>query len=110
MNVPRRRFLGSTLVVFGSTLLDALTTPLWRWRRSLLTAATGPGSPAASPVMFVDVASEARLTIPNVWGGTEHKRSIIEANGSGIPFFDYHHDVLLDIYLTYRTRLDPNLP
>src|SRR4029077_6631846 len=110
MNVPRRRVLGSTLLVLGSTLLDALTTPLWRWRRSLLTAATGPGSPAASPVMFVDVASEAGLTIPNVWGGTEHKRSIIEAKGSGIAFFDYDNDGWLDIYLTNGTRLDANWP
>src|SRR6267143_707681 len=110
MNVPRRRFLGSTLVVLGSTVLDALTTPLWRWRRSLLTASTGPGSPAASPVMFVDVASEAGLTIPNVWGVTEHKRSIIEAKGSGIAFFDYDNDGWLDIYLTNGTRLDANWP
>jgi hypothetical protein len=29
MNLPRRHFLGSSLVVLGSTLLDALTTPLW---------------------------------------------------------------------------------
>ena len=110
MNVPRRRFLGSTLVVLGSTALDALTTPLWQWRRSLLTAVTGPGSPAASPVMFVDVASKAGLTIPNVWGGTEHKRSIIEAKGSGIAFFDYDNDGWLDIYLTNGTRLDANWP
>jgi len=110
MNVPRRRVLGSTLLVLGSTLLDALTTPLWRLRRSLLTVATGPGSPAASPVMFVDVASEAGLTIPNVWGGTEHKRSIIEAKGSGIAFFDYDNDGWLDIYLTNGTRLDANWP
>src|ERR1700747_3674759 len=106
MNVPGRRVLGSTLVVLRRRLLDALATPLWPLGRSLLTAATGPGSPAASPVMFVDVATEAGLTIPNVWGGTEHQRSIIEAKGSGIAFFDYDNDGWLDIYLTNGTRLD----
>src|SRR5260370_38273677 len=110
MSVPRRGVLGSTLVVLGSAVLDALTSPLWRWRRSLLTAATGPGSPAASPGMFVDGASEAGLTIPNVWGGPEHKRSIIEAKGSGTPFFDSANDGWLDSYLTNGTRPDPNPP
>ena len=107
MDFPRRRFLGSSLVVFGSTLLDALTTPLWRWQRPL--AATSAAAPA-SPVTFVDVARDAGLTIPNVWGGTEHKRSIIEAKGSGIAFFDYDNDGWLDIYLTNGTRLDANWP
>ena len=35
MNIPRRHFLGSSLVVLGSTLLDALTTPLWKWKTRL---------------------------------------------------------------------------
>jgi hypothetical protein len=36
MNFPRRRFLGSSLLVLGSSLLDALTTPLWQWKRGLI--------------------------------------------------------------------------
>src|SRR5437899_8693187 len=90
MNLLRRRFLGSSLVVLGSSLLDALTTPLRKWRGTLrLEAATLPipsasNPPAASPVQFVDVAREAGLTIPNVWGGADHKKYIIEAKGSGL--------------------------
>ena len=109
MTFPRRHFLGSSLLVFGSTLLDALATPLWQWKRSLSiqsTASTGP----ASPVQFVDVAHEAGLNIPNVWGGADHKRYIIEAKGSGIAFFDYDHDGWLDIYLTNGTRLGEKWP
>ncbi len=34
MKFPRRRFLGNSAVVLGSTLLDALATPLWKWNRS----------------------------------------------------------------------------
>jgi hypothetical protein len=105
MTFPRRRFIGCSLVVLGSTLLEAVTTPLWNWKRSLSLEATDAVTPE-SPVQFVDVAHDAGLTIPNVWGGTDRKRYIIEAKGSGIAFFDYDHDGWLDIYLTNGTRLD----
>ncbi len=105
MILPRRRFLGSSLVVLGSTLLDALTTPLWKWNRSAILQSSPPTT-SPSPVQFVDVAGEAGLTIPNVWGGVDHKRYIIEAKGSGIAFFDYDHDGWLDIYLTNGTRFE----
>jgi hypothetical protein len=103
MNFPRRRFLGSSLVFLGSTLLDALSTPLWRWNRSLQLQSTQPGN-AEPAVQFVNVAREAGLTVPNVWGGTDRKRYIIEAKGSGLAFFDYDQDGWLDIYLTNGTR------
>jgi hypothetical protein len=110
MNLPRRHFLGSSLLAFSSTLIDALTTPLSKWRRSLVlqSAAAGnaPGANATSAVQFVDVAREAGLNVPNVWGGVDHKRYIIEAKGSGLAFFDYDNDGWLDIYLTNGTRLD----
>jgi hypothetical protein len=110
MNLPRRHFLGSSLLAFSSTLMDALTTPLSRWRRSLVlqsaAAVNAPGANATSAVQFVDVAREAGLNVPNVWGGVDHKRYILEAKGSGLAFFDYDNDGWLDIYLTNGTRLD----
>jgi len=109
MNFLRRRFLGSSLIVLGSTLLEALTTPRWKWTGPSVLKA-GASNPPGSPVTFVDVAREAGLTIPNVWGGTEHKRYIIEAKGSGLAFFDYDNDGWLDIYLTNGNRLDANWP
>jgi hypothetical protein len=55
---------------------------------------------APSPVQFVDVAQQAGLNIPNVWGGIDRKRVIIETKGSGLAFFDYDNDGWLDIYLS----------
>src|SRR5215831_19360804 len=104
MNFPRRRFLGSSLVLLGSQLLDALTTPLRRWNRSLVVHTARPGAWDASPVTFVDVAKEAGLNASNVWGGVDRKRYIIEAKGSGLGFLDYDDDGWLDIYLTNGTH------
>jgi hypothetical protein len=108
MILPRRRFLGSSLVVLGSTLLDVLTTPLWRSKdQRYVLAASAVSSP---PVQFIDVAAAAGLTTPNVWGGVEHKRVIIETKGSGIAFFDYDNDGWLDIYLTNGNRINEHWP
>ena len=109
MMLSRRRFLGSSLFALSSTVLEALTTPLWRWRNSIAIE-TKPKASAASPVTFVDVAREAGLNAPNVWGAVDRKRYIIEAKGSGLAFFDYDNDGWLDIYLTNGTRLDTNWP
>jgi enediyne biosynthesis protein E4 len=109
MIIPRRRFLGSSLLVLGSSLLDKLTTPLWAWDgRSRLVAEVA--TPPDSPVQFIDVAEKAGLNVPNVWGGVDKKRVIIETKGSGIAFFDYDNDGWLDIYLTNGNRLDAHWP
>jgi enediyne biosynthesis protein E4 len=104
MSLPRRHFLGSSVVLLGGALMEALATPLWGWKRRLVLEMKAAGNPT-SPVQFVDVAHEAGLNTPNVWGGVEHKSYIIEAKGSGLAFFDYDHDGWLDIYLTNGTRL-----
>ncbi len=89
-------------------MLDALATPLWRWRNSVVHAAVTPS--ADSPVQYIDVAHQAGLNVQNVWGGVDHKRVIIETKGSGIAFFDYDNDGWLDIYLTNGSRIDADWP
>ena len=109
MIIPRRRFLGSTALLLGNALLDRLTTPLWGSALSAQVKAAVASTPS-SPVQFIDVAEHAGLNVPNVWGGAEHKRVIIETKGSGIAFFDYDNDGWLDIYLTNGSRLDAKWP
>jgi hypothetical protein len=93
------------LFALSSALLDAVTTQTWKWRHPIVVeAATEPRK--ASAVQYFDVASHAGLHVPNVWGGIEHKRLVVETKGSGIAFFDYDNDGWLDIYLTNGNRLD----
>lgn len=98
------------MFMLGGALTDALTTPLWQWTHSLTVEASTLPSAAPIAVQYVDVAQQAGLTIPNVWGGIKHKRSIIETKGSGLAFFDYDNDGWLDIYLTNGNRLDTTWP
>src|SRR5579859_2993445 len=103
MMIPRRRFLGSSMFVLGSSLLDVLATPLWRNTSVVRAAVT---SAPSSSVQFIDVAEKAGLHTPNVWGGVTSKRIIVETKGSGVAFFDYDNDGWLDIYLTNGSRFD----
>src|SRR5579863_7419860 len=105
MSSSRRHFIGSSLVALSGTLLEAVSTPIWKWRSSIVVEAAAE-SHEASSVQYIDVARDAGLHIPNVWGGVEHKGLVVETKGSGIAFFDYDNDGWLDIYLTNGNRLD----
>ena len=110
MNFPRRRFLGSSFTALGASLLDALTTPLWRWKSPLVLQQSTTPNATPSKVQYIDVAPKAGLTTPNVWGNPNQKNYIIEAKGSGIAFFDYDNDGWLDIYLTNGSLLGKEWP
>jgi enediyne biosynthesis protein E4 len=58
------------------------------------------------PVKFVDVAQQAGLTHPSVYGGLERKRFILETNGAGTGFLDYDRDGWIDALVLSGTRLE----
>ena len=66
-------------------------------------SAAPPPAPVAS---FTDVAEKAGLTAPNVFGGIDTKKYIIETTGSGVAIFDYDNDGWPDIFLVNGTRLE----
>ncbi len=68
------------------------------------------GKPSGRPfdASFTDIAREAGLHTPLVYGGIERKQYILETVGCGAAFFDYDNDGWMDIFLLSGTRLDGN--
>ena len=57
-------------------------------------------------VQFVDVAKQAGLNIPTIFGGEHRNKYLLETTGCGAAFFDYDHDDWLDIFLVNGWRLE----
>src|SRR6267142_570076 len=62
----------------------------------------------AKPVAhFTDVAQQAGLTAPVIFGGENTKKYIIETTGTGVAIFDYDNDGWPDIFVVNGTTLEP---
>jgi hypothetical protein len=78
-------------------------------RRGFLGAAAAGALCAAAPdsgFRFVDVARQAGLVEPVIYGGVETKKYILETNGCGIAFFDYDNDGWIDIFAPGGSRIE----
>ena len=66
------------------------------------------GKPSGLPFRsrLTDVAAQAGLTQPIVYGGIDTKSYIVEVVGCGVAFFDYDNDGWLDILVLNGTRLE----
>src|SRR3989475_1641080 len=59
---------------------------------------------------FTDIAQKAGLTMKNVLGCVETKKSIIEITGTGVAIFDYDNDGWPDIFIVNGTKLEGFAP
>ena len=89
-------------------LLALLATPLFG--QGIASRGVRPlprGKPSGLPfhASFTDVAAQAGLTAPVIYGGVDKKDYIVETVGCGVAFFDYDNDGWLDIFLLSGTRL-----
>ena len=66
------------------------------------------GKPSGRPFhsRLTDVAAEAGLRHPIVYGGVDSKSYILEVVGCGVAFFDYDNDGWLDLLVLSGTRLE----
>jgi hypothetical protein len=81
------------------------------WGQGVSTRGVKPlprGKPSGLPwhARFVDIAAQAGLRDPVIYGGAAHKTFILETVGCGIAFIDYDNDGWLDIFMLSGTRLD----
>jgi enediyne biosynthesis protein E4 len=70
------------------------------------------GKPSGIPFLahFTDVAAQAGLTAPVIYGGLKQKNYIVETVGCGVAFLDYDNDGWLDIFVLCGTRMDQPVP
>src|ERR1700681_4862821 len=66
------------------------------------------GKPSGRPFLarLTDVAKQAGLTQPVVYGGIDSKSYIIEVVGCGVAFIDYDNDGWVDLLLLSGTHLE----
>jgi hypothetical protein len=70
------------------------------------------GKPSGRPFLarFTDVAKQAGLTEPVVYGGLDSKSYIVEVVGCGAAFIDFDNDGWVDLFVLSGTRLEGDPP
>ena len=101
MKLDRRAFMSQLLAAPAAHCLPYCLPRSARFTRLL--ADTQTLTPFSR---FTDVAAEAGLTTPMIYGGLESDTYIIESMGGGCAFFDYDNDGWMDIFILGGTRLE----
>jgi hypothetical protein len=105
MTITRRSFLLYSLCASAQPLLgQGIAT------RDIKAQAKPAASGRPFNAHFTDVAKDAGLQLPVIYGGVESKKYIMEANGCGCAFIDYDNDGWMDIFLLSGTRLEGDPP
>ena len=98
------------------TLFSLLAPAVLRAQQSGMASRGVKPSPRAKPSgrpfhsRLTDVAAQAGLTAPIVYGLPDRVDYIVETNGAGIAFLDYDNDGWLDIFTLSGTHIDGPAP
>src|SRR3954454_12576170 len=102
----RREFLGTAAAAFASQVAAGQTGMS---SRGLHPQPRGKPSGLPFPAHFTDVAAQAGLVHPVIYGGIQHKTYIFETAGCGVAFLDYDNDGWLDIFVLCGIRIGETL-
>ncbi len=102
MSHSRRRFLQLATAAALPAYLQAFGQGVTDRHVKAQPKAPQSGIPFQS--QLVDVAAQAGLRIPSVYGPPDHKDYILEAVGCGCAFIDYDNDGWMDVFLLSGTR------
>src|SRR5438105_46099 len=97
--MTRRAVLG-LLGMSGQQLLGQMST------RGIRSQPRGKPSGLPFHAHFTDVAEDAGLKQPTIYGNSDRYAYILESIGCGIAFLDYDNDGWLDIFVLSGTRMD----
>ena len=105
-------------MIRGAVIILALLAPVWAAAQELggMASRGVKPSPRAKPsglpfhARFTDVAQQAGLREPVIFGGVDTNAYIIEAMGACIAFFDYDNDGWLDALVLSGSRLEDAPP
>ena len=101
MNIPRRAFLYLSGGCFAATAFgQGVSTRNVKPQQRL------PSSTRPFTAQFTDIAKQAGLVHPVIYGGIDRKDYILEADGCGCAFFDFDNDGWMDIFVLTGTRLE----
>lgn len=100
MSLSRRSFLYLSGCAYSAEILGQVAS------RGLKQQPLPKASGRAFDAYFTDVAQNAGLTFPIIYGGVDHKEYILEADGCGCAFIDYDNDGWMDIFVLSGTRLE----
>lgn len=101
MNLNRRTFL-----YLAGSLIGARACGQGVATRNIKPQSGMTSSKTPFGAQFTDVARQAGLIQPVIYGGIDRKDYILEANGCGCAFFDFDNDGWMDIFLLTGTRLE----
>jgi enediyne biosynthesis protein E4 len=103
--ITRRQMISSTIAAAGVAISGAA---FGQGTSSRGVKAQPRGKPSGRPFSsrITDVAEQARLTQPAIYGGVDSKRYIIEVVGCGVAFIDYDNDGWMDLFVLSGTRLE----
>jgi enediyne biosynthesis protein E4 len=105
MNISRRVFVYLSLGTWAGRMLGQGVAS-----RGVKPQAKPAASGRPFDAHFVDVAREAGLVSPVIYGPADHKDYILEANGCGCAFLDYDNDGWMDIFILSGTRMEEAPP
>jgi len=110
--ITRRKMIITTAGAAGAAMIGGVGAAFGQGISSRGVKAQPRGKPSGRPFLaqLTDVAKQAGLTQPVIYGGVDSKSYIIEVVGAGVAFIDYDNDGWVDIFVLSGTRLEGDSP
>jgi len=106
--ITRRRLIATMAGTAGALVTGLVPATFGQGVSSRGVKAQPRGKPSGRPFLsrLTDVAQQAGLTRPIIYGATESKSYIVEVVGCGLAFIDYDNDGWQDLFILSGTRLE----